>query len=810
MTTNKNKNWTVLNANRNTVLTGKNGRWWLSLTCLLIVAQGYAQEPPSEEAEVQEQPVVQSAPTPTQSWSDRVDALIRSIQTFGSTSSDADRLFFELDPVLHERIHLINDAMRDARSPTETVPAAESLPAEITTITELDANISELYAARVRLLPYLSDQLRLEVTATDVIGVGQLTMEFEYIWEQIRFRALNLPAAVDDLVRRIQIAPLPIIWRFIQFLLVVGVFQWWRKWLPETLRRMQVSLAEIRPRTPAVVRRIRFLWYVDKLRRPLEWMLVTSILFSMIQMEGLDLLVSMVASIARWILLGWLAVAALDAFAARGAAGITGADSNVRLKSLRLIAAWLVLLGLGLDLAEDLTGIATLHAWVWRLFQLLALPVLLILLRWWRQPIFSRLERESENSESVQAMLRYQTGIRSYGTAASGALWLLANGLRRSLMRVFLRVGDVQGLGLTGVSTSEDPDVVNMEYPGISDEQRSALLSGKSGFDKHARTDRRRIIRRAKNFQPGIVALVGERGIGKSAFLEDVKQSLEGHALMVECKHGNFKEVQDGLCEQLAIDKCSVKEIAKQLQEKEIQSILIENIHRLSRPVVDGQVELMKFIRFVEAIEHRMFWVISVDCFAWPFLRRVRADQASIQEVVELPSWTEEHLSALLDLRNTEVGIEPDFSLLQIPSEHAVTDFDTAEERNKAGIYRMLWTLSGGNPAVALLIWSNCLYYDAEVGEQLLVRLPVQLSTRDLDAAAHNVMLVLRCIAQADLISEADVVDNLRLPTGAVGSAMHYCSSLGWIEEFDGRYRISMQWFKTITRALARQNLLAR
>jgi hypothetical protein len=188
----------------------------------------------------------------------------------------------------------------------------------------------------------------------------------------------------------------------------------------------------------------------------------------------------------------------------------------------------------------------------------------------------------------------------------------------------------------------------------------------------------------------------------------------------------------------------------------------------------------------------------------------VRADQASIHEVIELPAWTEEHLSALLEQRNAEAGIEPDFSLVQIPSEHAVTDFDTAEERNKAGVYRMLWTISGGNPAIALLIWSNCLYYDSTVGDQLLVRLPVQLSTRDLDSAAHNVMLVLRCIAQADLISEADIVDNLRLPTGAVSSAMHYCESRGWIEEYDGRYRISMQWFRTITRVLARQNLLAR
>ena len=744
------------------------------------------------------------------SLKERVNALIVDIAAFERSYADADALFHELDAVLHDRIRVINGHLRGARSPTDSVNDDNSLPEDVRTIADLHSSIDQLYRARVKLLPFLTDQLRLEVTATDVIGVGQLTMEFEYVWEQIKFRALNLPAATEDLLRRIQIAPLPVVWRFIQFLLVIALFRWWRKWLPETLLRMQTSLTEIRPRTPAVLRRIRLLWYVEQLRRPVEWLLVLSVLLSMIEMEGLNLLVSIISSIVRWVLLGWLAVAALDAFAARGAAGLTGADSGVRLKSLRLIAAWLVLLGLGLDLAEDLTGVATTYAWVWRLFQILALPVLLILLAWWRQPVFSRLEREAAESESVQEMLRYQKGVRSFRSAASGALWLIANGMRRALMRTFLRVGDVQGLGLTGVASSDDPEVAVEDLPGITDAQRAVLMEGESGFDKHARTDRRRLIRRAKNGQPGIVAVIGERGIGKSAFLESIHLALDGRSLLLECKHGTFEELQSEFCRQLEIAEYSVENVSAALQTREIGAVLIKDIHRLSRPVVDGQAELKMYTDFVEAIEHKMLWVISVDCFAWQFLRCIRADQASIHEVIEIPSWSEEHLSLLLDQRNADAGIAPDFSTVQIPSEHAVTNADTAELRNKAGIYRMLWTLSGGNPAVALLIWINCLYYAEEGDKKLQVRLPVQPSARDLDSAAHNSLLVLRCIAQADLIAEADIADNLRLLPGAVGSAMHYCASRGWIEEYDGRYRVSMHWFKTITRLLARQNLLAR
>ena len=122
----------------------------------------------------------------------------------------------------------------------------------------------------------------------------------------------------------------------------------------------------------------------------------------------------------------------------------------------------------------------------------------------------------------------------------------------------------------------------------------------------------------------------------------------------------------------------------------------------------------------------------------------------------------------------------------------------------------MLWTMSGGNPAVALLTWANCLYYEEEGDGKLCVGLPVQPAARELESAAHNVMLVLRCIAQSELISKEDIVDNLRLRSGSVASAMHFCISRGWIEEHRGYYRLAMYWFKTITRALARQNLLAR
>jgi hypothetical protein len=260
----------------------------------------------------------------------------------------------------------------------------------------------------------------------------------------------------------------------------------------------------------------------------------------------------------------------------------------------------------------------------------------------------------------------------------------------------------------------------------------------------------------------------------------------------------------------LSVDNPSASSISDALKEQDIRIVSIKNLHRLSRPVFDGQTELNRFTDLVESIGHHVLWVFSFDSFAWKFIRRVRDDQANIHEVVELPPWSEEQLTTLFEMRNADAGLEPDFSALQVPSEHAVTSYDTAEERNKAGVYRMIWTFSGGNPAAALLMWIACLYYEDEGSEKLCVRLPQPPLTQELDSITHNVLMVLRCIAQAELITEADIVENLRLPSTAVSSAMHFSASQGWIEPHGRYYRLSMAWFKTITRILARQNLLAR
>jgi len=279
--------------------------------------------------------------------------------------------------------------------------------------------------------------------------------------------------------------------------------------------------------------------------------------------------------------------------------------------------------------------------------------------------------------------------------------------------------------------------------------------------------------------------------------------------ILLDCVSGDYAQLEHSLGQALGIKRVDPKHVSAKLTESGIQTIGIDNLHRLVRPIIGGQKELILLTDLIEKVSADVLWLNSVDRFAWQYLRRARADQSSaISELITLPPWTEEQLTDLLNQRNSEAGINANFSKVKVPNEYLESTLESGQERNQAGIYRMIWTLSGGNPSVALQTWADSLC--PEDNGRLTVCIPTQPKTRELENVSQNILLVLRAIAQSEVISQADIADNLRLPTGAVSSAMHYCLSRGWIEESAAGFRLSWDWFRTITSVLARQNLLAR
>ena len=121
---------------------------------------------------------------------------------------------------------------------------------------------------------------------------------------------------------------------------------------------------------------------------------------------------------------------------------------------------------------------------------------------------------------------------------------------------------------------------------------------------------------------------------------------------------------------------------------------------------------------------------------------------------------------------------------------------------------RILWSAADGNPGATLRLWVDSLSVNDD-GE-IVANLPQEPDTSQLDQLNPTALLVLRVIAQIEFATGEEIARSLRLSTQDIDQMLRIMLLRGWIDQADGRYRITGRWFRVITRTLTRRNLLAR
>jgi hypothetical protein len=445
-------------------------------------------------------------------WRKRVEALLEQIRVGEKTADDADALFAELDTVLWSDMHAVREALR-ARDP-DALDKRERL--------------ERMYQARLRLASAVTPELLQHLGSGGEAGMRELRNEFVYAQLNFFFQALAIPRGIESLIESIRDSPLDDLAVLVQLVFLVMVFRFWRRWAKEGIPSIRKRILGLRPRRRLHLRLTKFLWYLDRCRNPLEWLLLLVFVSSRYEAGDLEEIEILVWTTSVWLLLALFGIRLIDAVAARSITRTGTADAGLRLRSLRLGAAWLVLLGLGLDLTARYAGVAVIYLWVWRILMLLAIPGLAILLHWWRKEIIERLTAESHRSAWARRMLARKGLIASYTTAATGAIYLLAYGLLQSIIRGISEFESgrraVAVLLRRELDRDADKDDREDEEP-ISDELAAQLLDAQhDAIDKPTRKVLREVEELIEGGRGGAVAVLAERGLGLSTFLRRVSE----------------------------------------------------------------------------------------------------------------------------------------------------------------------------------------------------------------------------------------------------------------------------------------------
>jgi hypothetical protein len=758
-------------------------------------------------------------------WAERVETLGEEIDKGLKTPDDADVLYEELSQQLRFKRKALRMALRWAKSPTDVIETSaqsgdmgEVEQERPISVEDLYASMVSLYETRILLLQTVSPELNARITGHSEAGQVKFKGEMEYMLLYLRFHAMAIPQLGPQLLEQLVATPVLVMWELLELILAIILFRWWRQWAPQGLVNFRGRILRIKPRTKHSLRFARLVWYLQEVRSPLEWVLLLWVFIEVIATPSLLVIEDFLHIVFNALLFAWFAVRLINAIASRGLAGLADDTSGLRLRSLRLVAGWLLVLSLGLKLTETYTGEGTTYAMVWALFEVLSVPVAILLLSWWRLEIRQRLGELPALPGWVEKTMQHSGILRRYINTLLGAFYLIFIALRQFGIRQLSRFTSGQELvvKLIGRELYQDQEkkALALNASPISSELSDKLLGAEEQIAKKVYgKELKRLTEFVEFGGGGMASIRGERGTGKSLLLKNLAQAFEEKCVVVKCNMQGFDGVAQVFAEKFSVpqDQINAFRLVELVNEHDIRFIAFDDVHLLARPKMNGVVELDRLSDFVTPLRAsvNVSLIVTMIRSAHQYLSRLRGERAILADSMELPAWTLEQITELIVLRSRQAGIEADFSEIEIPYQYDDTEFDSLDDRNRSWFYRILWNMSAGNPSVALRLWNDSLAQTPE-GRVIVQVLPQVFAGDQMDNVSLPILLMLRVIVQSGMTTAEDVTESLQLPSNVVENGIRFALHSGWIEEIDGYYQITWLWFRAIKRVLTRQNLLAR
>lgn len=776
-------------------------------------------------------------------WHRRVDEIVDDVS---GSQADADAVYGELRSTLDDARAALAEALTRAANPGQRVPAPpedfndadlpadidradlvelkDSLSAEVETLSAeelvvawevaslLRDDVVLLNRDRLRLLPSMSPEVRDDLTGLGVAGRAQARRELGQIGLELRYHAMSLPRDAASLASTVQARPLDLVIRALELICVIALFRWWRAQADALLRKWRGPMWT---RSPAQRFRANAIWYLLRIRRPVEWLLLLMVFPFIVGTASSALELRLIWLVLVWVQGARAVVLTVDAIAERQSIYGVGAKGNAKLRfrSLRLIGLTVTLVGLILTLTSGIVGRGTIYRWVLQGCWVLVAPIGIWLVSRWRPSIVGRLESSVKTNAVARWVVENQSGVRGFLAAAVGGAWLLGKGTSAWLVRqlsgldttrkvlAYLFRREVARKAETSTPGPRGTPLAGRPYDQLGPQSQATSIAPILEPARDLVTQALELTR-AKACTLSVV--VGERGMGKSTFLRRLVKRSDETTCIVGCPPEGFEALLEALAVQFNAADYEIETVAKAIRDAGPSLICIDDAHRMIAPAVGGLEQLDHFTRFALQVGGDVSWIVAVQEAAWHFVERARGERVFFDQVLSLPRWTEDQISSLIQRRTGEVELKPSFDALVVAAE---SDDPAEERRTELGYYRILWDHSGGNPAVALQAWRNSLFV-SESGGDPVVRLFEEPAATEIERLPATLLFVLRAIVQLELATPQDVSDCTQLPEPDVADAIRFSVAHGYVEPFSGRFRLSWTWYRTITRVLVRQHLL--
>jgi hypothetical protein len=662
--------------------------------------------------------------------------------------------------------------------------------------------VADLNRERLALLPFLTAPKRAAIVGFSPTGWDQARAEAWHLALLAQYNRYVVRQALASLRSEGAgaIPPWQAARTTLPLVLLLGAFAWARRRSAALIALFEARLAAIarseHRSAPSPASRVVGL--LARTHGSLEWLLLFVVGTRLLPSSVWNLLeLQLVSKVTAWILGTAFAVNLVAALISDSAGDLGGqrsaARDRLKLISLRLVARTVVAFGLILMLTAQLVGEGTIYDWVISTCWFAALPVFLVLTRLWRPVVLERLDRRRKKTRLGAWILKNRVGWQAPFAVALGALWLFVSGsiklvqgwlggfdlARRVHAYLFKREIDRLGEGLERLPL--DAALLDQLHPAEPAGDWIACAN-----DTLLAELREHMARGG-----GLFALVGARGMGKSALLQAAGEALQGIVRIACTARTSFASIRE---------RCETSPAPRVM--------LLDDAQALVQPRIGGLSSFDELVSFARLQAEHTTWVFAIDSALWPLLRRARDARPMFDAVHLLSPWSESQIGELVARRCERAGLSPTYDdlLEKLPRSFDEIDRLDALAAKRAGYVRMLWDHAGGNPALALEAWRNSLAKD-ESGTTYVRALQVPDETR-LELLPDTTLFVVRAVLQLAPASVEAVAAATGLLADEVRQEFRFGEGFGFLAADGSGMQVAWSWQRAVSRLLRRRHLL--
>lgn len=667
--------------------------------------------------------------------------------------------------------------------------------------------------ARLDLIPLLSPARAGAVLGFGAEGIAQAQREVSQIELELRYQWAAWRQSVEAIKEPFRHPTPALVFNLLGILAFGTVFRWWRNHGDAILARGEDAYREKRPSTLSSAALASVIEYVRRVRTVLDWFICLLVLRwlwpSDLDFSGLKL----VWITAFFVVLGWLGARFADELARGKQADDPRAE--IRWRSLKLIAVVLFSVLLVLALTDETVGTGAIYNWVLRFCWLAVIPVALVMSRWWRERIVALSAAGADNSPFLAWVAQDKPGILGLLGRLIAGVVLLVGGARTVIVRRFRDFALVRELVEQRSRTKAKMQAAQDRASGIYSRPGTEIWEK---LDPHRSPDRLRTdfdlagyLLDARIGEGNAVALVGERGLGKSAVLRDFAERRAAggsKVLRLSINENGYAGLLAALADGLACQSVTEKDIVNAIgTHSDPVTVIVDDVQRIVTPAIGGLEPLDRLVALARDCGARALWVLAMGAPAWSYVSRARFDRILFDKVIKLPRWDAIKLRELIERRTAQAAITPDFrDLLDTGNFQFDADL-SAHQRKQSAYFEKLIEYAGGNPAIALEFWRRSLFIDTTTGN-VVVRTFERPDTGEILNLPPNSMFVLRAILQMDSATQEAIERSTDLSPVIVSDALRGLVRLGVVDARETGFRIKLHWWGEVRRLLQRQNLI--